>query len=146
MTVLVIIVLIVYVGMLIHAYVCKGDIECLSDIAYDDHEWLFPFIMVVIAMCLYVVSISKTPDDWQFLCFLAMIGCFCIGFTPYKEDENIIPHKVCSLLAIFSVCGLWCVHGEWWMPFFFCLAGLRKKWLLGIEMGIMASAVAYCLI
>lgn len=145
-TMFVIIVLVVYVGMLVHAYVCEGDIECLSDIAYDKHEWLFPVIMWVMACCLFMGGLEKTPETWQFLCYLAAAGCYGIGLTPYKEEGNIILHKLYSMLAMISVCGLWIVHGEWWMPFLYCLAGLRKKWLLGIEMGIMASAIAYCLI
>lgn len=144
--VLVIIALVVYVGMLVHAYVCKGDIECLSDIAYDKHKWLFPAMMGVIAFCLFLGSVAKTPDERQFLCFLAMIGCFGVGITPYKDSDYKGIHRVVALSAMALICSLWCVCGCWWMPFLFCLAGLRKKWLLGVELGIMASAFAYALI
>lgn len=143
-TILVIIALIVYVGMLVHTYVCKGDIECLSDIAYDKHKQMFPALMCVISFCLFVAMIDKTPDEWRALCLFAQIGCIGVSVTPYREND--IAHYTCAMLAIEGVIILWCVRGYWWMPFLFCLAGLRKKWLLGVELGIMASAFAYALI
>lgn len=130
--------------MLVHSYLCKGDIECLSDIAYDKHYRLFASAMNIIAVCLFFATIDKTPESYQFLCFLASVGCIGVGITPYKECGSI--HKGCALVAMISVLGLWIVKGMWYMPFLFCLAGLRKKWLLGIEMGVLTSAFAYALI
>ena len=144
--ILLVIAFIVYVGMLVHAYMCKGDIDCLSDLAYDKHKWLFPALMGIMSFCLFVAMIDKTPADWQFLCFMAMSGCFGVGFTPCKESENTIAHYICATLAMGSIVALWLVSGYWWMPFLFCLAGLRSKWLLGVELGILASAFAYALI
>lgn len=145
-TILVIIALIVYVGMLIHAYICEGDIECLSDIAYDKHWWLFLSAMTIIALCMFIASVGKTPDEWSCLVMLSSIGCVGIGTTPYKAEGMLILHKTFAIVGMLSVCALWIVQGGWWMPFLFCLAGLRKKWLLGVELGIMAAAFAYALI
>ena len=142
----VLIAFLIYVGMLLHTYICKGDIECLSDVAYDKHRFLFPVIMDFLSFSLFVVMIDKTPDAWQFLCYLAMIGGVGVGCTPYKDKDMYIFHYIFALTTIVSIFLLWVVHGEWWIPFIFSLAGLRKKWLLGIELSMAASAFAYCLI
>lgn len=135
----------VYIGMLSHAYICKGDIECLSDIAYDKHRWEFPVLMSVMSFCLFLSAISVTQLSYQCLCFLAMVGSVGVGLTPYKDDGNNVIHKVCVLLSMISVIALWALRGMWWMPFVLMLAGLRKKWLLGIEMSMIASMFVYCL-
>ena len=133
--------------MLIHSYKCTDDIDCISDIAYDSHKAMFPICMTTIAICLFIGMFITTTAPLCWLAILPTISIIGVGFTPYKDGKTLHNlHYTFALMSFISTFVLWSIKGWWFIPFLFCIAALRKKWLLGLEMGLIGSGFLYILL
>lgn len=137
----------IYLFMLIHSYKCYKNIECLSDIAYDKHSWIFPICLIGIATLLFIGMFTSTVFPINWFCLIPAIAMIIVALTPYKDSLlKYKIHYISSLIAFISILILWILKGYWFIPILFCLASLRSKWLLGLEMGLLGSSFLYLLI
>lgn len=133
--------------MLYHTYKCTHEIECLSDIAYDKHHYLFPISLTLLVCCLIYPIIITIPLQLVFIPIITGLSLIGVSLTPYKD--SITKYKIHFSCAILSMIGcevLWILKGPWFIPILFCIASLRNKWLLGLEMGLLTSMFLYNLI
>lgn len=141
----IIIATLIYLYLLIHSYYCNDNIECLSDIAYDKHNNMFKFNMIALAVCLLLGILEQTPN--QLVTLLGCLGIVGLGITPYKDNKiYYYLHYASTLIAMGSILYLWASIGMFYIPIFYLLASLRKKWLLGVEMGLLVSALTFSVI
>lgn len=135
--------LLIYLSMLYHSYRCD-EITCLSDIAYDRHGYVFPLCMALMDI-LITISIMKCTDvQYRWLCYIMFLSIVGVISLPYRKNrKTYLGHYVSALLSFASITLLWYFKGMWFIPLFFCVSSLRKKWLLGVEMALIASALLY---
>lgn len=137
----------IYMYMLVHVYKCEKDIDCISDIAYDKHTKLFPICMILMSLFLFIGMFLHTPYWYKWLCMLPNISMIGVSLFPYKDGKTKYRiHYTFALISFISAFVIWTLSGYWFVPFLFCLASLRKKWLLGLEMGLIGSSFLYILL
>lgn len=137
----------IYLYMLIHTYKCNKDIECLSDIAYDKHSYLFPACVIAISVCLFIGMFIISPFPINWLSLIPILSLVTVSLVPYRD--SLIKYKIhyiAAIIALISTFVIWALKGFWFIPILFCIASLRNKWLLGLEMGLFGSAFLYILI
>lgn len=138
--------LLVFLYMLYHVHTCEKDINCLSDIAYDKHTRLFPLCILTMILLLIPGMFLQLHSLW-WVAIIAGLSLIGVILTPYKDSKvKYKIHMSCALLSMISVVCLWVIKGYWFIPFLFCVASLRKNWLLGLEMGLLSSIFLYNLI
>ena len=130
--------------MLYHVHKCETEITCLSDIAYDKHSKLFHICIIMMLIFLFPSIITVLSSNWIWLSVLSSLSLIGVSLTPYKDSKlKYRIHLLCALFSMFSVEALWIIHGYWFIPFIFCIASLRKQWLLGLEIGLLSSMFLY---
>lgn len=136
----------IFLYMLWHVWKCETKVTCLSDIAYDKHSKLFHTCMVLMLLFLMPGILFHTAWYWCWICLLAGLSLIGVTLTPYKESKEMYNyHRIFAIVSMLLVEGLWIIQGSWFVPLLFCIAGLRKNWLLGVEMGLLASMFLYAL-
>lgn len=98
--------------MLYHTYKCTGDIECISDIAYDKHFRLFPISMILISICLFVGMFIITPNPIRWVSIIPAISIIMVGLIPYKANKKkYIVHVLFAMLSFISTLIMWILVG-----------------------------------
>lgn len=139
--------LVIYIFMLYHSYKCQNEINCLSDIAYDGHKNLFPMCMISMSILIFIGLLETTLEIYQPICFLILVFMSIMATVPYLDGKKQYWIHFCSAaLSMILICILWALKGFWFIPFVMILTGLRKKFLLGLEMSLITSAFLYLLI
>lgn len=114
----------------------KGLPDCISAYYYELGK-VFSILMALMAFCLLYVMLDVTPEDRQFLAFLACGGILFVGVAPnYKEDVESSVHKTAAVIS--GVCSvLWTAFVSPAHCFFLCMVAIalidRKRWLLWFE-------------
>lgn len=115
-------------------------------------EGLFQVAMIVPAMLLMPVWIECSPENLQFLAFLACGGLMFVGTAPlFKEEFHSKVHYTGTVISGLATI-LWvCLSGMWYLPAVaFPIAGIimlrYRKWLFWAEMAAFVCAYAGVLI
>lgn len=148
--------------ILLAAYITYAVSVCgvpwsLSDTYYQLKKrnrpaWLFQVAMIVPAMLLVPVWIEISPENLQFLAFLACGGLMFVGTAPlFKEEFQSKVHYTGTAISGLAAILWLCLSGMWWLPAItFAVSGIimlkYRKWLFWAEMAAFVCAYVGVLI
>ena len=96
----------IMVGYLLAMTKKYGRQEVISEYAYKGGAWLFSLSVGLSAALLMPPMIERTPENFQFLGFLAPAALLFVAAAPHYKDEDSKVHKWAAMLAAVF-CVLW---------------------------------------